>query len=262
MYIVIIVCMVGILGTSYFFLREATYPKVLTYEDAFEFEARENKVDIDAFHKLDKLEVFFTRGHGNNKIHGFLIPRDREKVVIISHGYTLSLAGSIKYINMFLKKGYSVFVYDHRYHGLSSGHFTSFGHYESEDLKQIINSLRNREDRDVRVGLLGESLGAATTLQYIAKYDDVDFIIADCPFSDVKELFEYRMKYDFGFHSKLIINTTSLLSRLFQGWSFRHASAKGKLSNVMTPILFVHGEADKYIPKEMTEELYNEKNPQ
>lgn len=256
--VLILLLFSALLGISYYFLRVATYPKVQTYEETFEFEARENNVDIEAFGQLEKIEIYI-KGYGNHKIHGFMIPGDKEKYVVISHGYTLSLAGSIKYVDMFIKKGYSVLVYDHRNHGLSSGGFTSFGHYESEDLKRIIESLRRKEAGQIKIGLLGESLGAATILQYIAKYDDVDFVIADCPFSDARELFEYRMKYDFGFGSKLIINMASLLSRFLQGWSFEFASAKGKIAGVMTPVLFIHGEADRYIPKAMTEELYNEK---
>lgn len=259
MVIIVTILLAVLIGVSVYFLKEATHPRVMPYDKTFEFEAKENNIDIEAFHELEKLELFMV-GHRGHKIHGFLIPGKREKTVIISHGYTLSLAGSIKYAEMFLNRGYSVFIYDHRNHGLSTRSFTSFGHYESEDLKHIIANLRKRSKNKVKIGLMGESLGAATVLQYIGKHDDVDFVIADCPFSDVKDLFDYRMKYDYGVGSKLIINATSLLSRLLQGWSFRVASSKGKMKNVLTPTLFIHGEEDRYIPKEMTIDMYNEKS--
>ncbi len=259
MNIVLIIVFLACLLTGLYFLQTATRPKVKTYESTFQFEVKENNVDIEAFSKLDKIEMFF-KGHKNHSIHGFLIPRNREKLVVISHGYTLSLAGSIKYADMFLKNDYSVFLYDHRNHGLSGGDFTSFGYYEKEDLNIIIKNLKQRGSKSMKIGLLGESLGAATVLQFVAENDNVDFAIADCPYSDLKELFLYRMKYDYGFGSKFIINIASVLSLFIQGWSFKHASLKGKLAKVQTPILFIHGEKDMYIPKRMSEEMYMEKN--
>ena len=244
---------VGIFGISHYFMRQATYPKVLPYEETFEFEAKENGVDVDAFKKLDKMELYIP-GHGGHQIHGFLIKGTSNKTIILCHGYTLSLAGTIKYSKMFIDKGYSVFLYDHRNHGLSTKSFTSFGHFESEDLRRVIKALRKR-DKSIKFGLMGESLGGATVLQYIAKYDDVDFVIADCPFADAHDIFQYRMKYDYKVAPKFIIH----LTRVLQGWSFKYASVKGRLKNVTTPILFIHGEDDMYIPKAMTEALYEEK---
>lgn len=248
---------VSIFGISYYFMREATYPRVKSYEDTFTFEAEENNVDIEAFKKLDKLELYIPGYHGH-QIHGFFIPGTTDKTVVLSHGYTLSLAGSIKYANMFINKGYSVFLYDHRNHGLSTKSFTSFGHFESEDLRRVITTLRKR-DKVRKIGIMGESLGGATVLQYVAKYDDVEFVIADCPFADAHDIFEYRMRYDYKIAPKFIISLASNLSRVLQGWSFKYASVKGRLKNVTTPILFIHGEADLYIPKSMTEALYEEK---
>ena len=45
-YIFIIILIAGTIGASYYFLREATYPKVQPYEKTFDFEAKENNVDI------------------------------------------------------------------------------------------------------------------------------------------------------------------------------------------------------------------------
>jgi len=255
--IIVSLLLVGIFGVSYYFMRVATYPNVMSYEDTFEFEVKENNIDIEAFNALDKLELYIP-GQGGHQIHGFRIQGKTNKTVVLCHGYTLSLAGSIKYANMFLEKGYTVFLYDHRNHGLSTKSFTSFGHFESEDLRRVIHALRKR-DNTIKIGIMGESLGGATVLQYAAKYDDVDFVIADCPFADAHDVFEYRMRYDYKIAPKFIISLASNLSRVFQGWSFKYASVKGRLKNVTTPILFIHGESDLYIPKSMTEALYEEK---
>lgn len=248
----------AVLAVSLYFLKVATYPKVMPYESSFAYEAEASGLDTDAFHKLEKLELYL-KGEGKHRIHGFLIPGRLDKLVIISHGYSLSLASSIKYADMFLNRGYGVFIYDHRNHGLSSRGFTSFGYYEKQDLRRVIQQLRRRMNNKVKIGLLGESLGGATVLQYVAEYDDVDFAIADCPFSDAHDLFKYRMKYDYGFASSFLINATSFLSRLIQGWSFKYVSVRGRLINTQTPVLFIHGEDDKYTPMEMTLELYDEK---
>ncbi|MGQ0453143.1 alpha/beta hydrolase, partial [Bacillus sp. SS-TM] len=101
---------------------------------------------------------------------------------IQSIGETVNKINSVKYANLFLKRGYNVLIYDHRRHGKTGGKTTSYGYYEKHDLKSVVDWLKNRFGTNITLGIHGESMGAATLLQYAGLVEDgADFYIADCP---------------------------------------------------------------------------------
>ena len=63
------------------------------------------------------------------------------------------------------------------------GKTTSYGYYEKHDLKSVVDWLKSRFGTNITLGIHGESMGAATLLQYAGLVEDgADFYIADCPF--------------------------------------------------------------------------------
>lgn len=52
------------------------------------------------------------------------------------------------------------------------------------------------------------------------------------------------------------IPVTSLITRWKAGYSFKEASALKQLAKVNVPVLFIHGEADLFVPTEMVYRLY------
>ena len=59
-------------------------------------------------------------------------------------------------MDMFLKRGFAVFIYDHRNHGLSGGSDTSYGYYEKFDLKKCTDWVFDKLGKDIMEGLHGE----------------------------------------------------------------------------------------------------------
>ncbi|WP_254438527.1 alpha/beta hydrolase [Paenibacillus sp. DCT19] len=49
---------------------------------------------------------------------------------------------------------------------------------------------------------------------------------------------------------------TSLISKWKAGYSFSEASALKQLAQVKVPVLFIHGEADTFVPTEMVYRLH------
>lgn len=75
-------------------------------------------------------------------------------------------------MNLFIKKGWNVLIYDHRRHGESGGKTTSYGHYEKFDLQTVVNWLKNEVGESLILGIHGESMGAVTTLLYGGMVED------------------------------------------------------------------------------------------
>lgn len=59
-------------------------------------------------------------------------------------------------------------IYDLRHHGDSGGPNTTFGYYEKEDFKTIVDWVEERLDKDAIIGTHGESMGAAISIQQAA----------------------------------------------------------------------------------------------
>ncbi|GAB1483724.1 hypothetical protein MASR2M78_25400 [Treponema sp.] len=108
--------------------------------------------------------------------------------------------------------------------------------------------------------IVGESMGAATALQYAAlpgSSKDVDAIIADCSFSDMEEelvarLAAYHIPRVFSFPVQFVLGH---LSKRLRGFSLKDASPQRAVLASSLPVLFIHGADDTYVPARMSEKM-------
>ncbi|MBU3158550.1 alpha/beta hydrolase [Clostridium frigoris] len=256
----LIIITIIILVIGWHFSSIIIYPKVRNYNYTYDAEVNDGKIVIEKFNNLEKLEVYIDSQY-DYKIHGFFFPNNSsKKVIILCHGITCSLYSSVKYMDMFLKKDFAVFIYDHRNHGLSGGSNTSFGYYEKFDLKKCTDWLFDKLGKNIIIGLHGESMGAGIALQYIAIDDRIDFCIEDCGYSDAQDLFSHRLKKDYNINNFALIKLASKISEIRTGWDFKDASPITTLPEIRIPILFIHGEDDEYVPTYMCKQMYLKTN--
>ncbi|MGM9929841.1 MAG: alpha/beta hydrolase [Bacillus sp. (in: firmicutes)] len=225
-----------------------------------EREIKAGRLHVPDFESLPKQEVMLDSPFGYPLNCLFVSPHPTNKWMIFCHGITENKYNSIKYMNLFIKKGYNAIIYDHRRHGNSGGNTSSYGFYEKWDLDVIVKELKKREGNDVIFGIHGESMGAATTLLYAGCIrDDAAFYIADCPFSTLQGQVQYRIKKDIPLPSWLILPIGSLFLKMRDGYSLHEVSPLAAVKQINNPILFIHSENDDYIPVAMTKELYEAK---
>jgi len=257
--LITILIIIAIFIIGWHFSSIIIYPKVQKYNYTYNDEVENGKIDVDKFNNLEKLEVYIDSKYGY-KIHGFFFPNNNsKKSIILCHGITWSLYGSVKYMDIFLKRGFSVFIYDHRNHGLSGGRDTSFGYYEKFDLKKCTDWLFDKLGKDILVGLHGESMGAGIALQNIAIDARIIFCIDDCGYSDAQELFQHRLEKDYDIKKLPLVKLSSRISKMRVGWRFKDVSPITTLPKVKIPILFIHGEEDDYVPASMCKQMYSVK---
>ncbi|MBW9152813.1 alpha/beta hydrolase [Clostridium estertheticum] len=254
--VVLIIITSIILIVGWHFSSIVIYPEVRNYTCTYDTEVKEGKIEIETFNNLEKQEVYIDSEY-NYKVHGFFFPNNgSKKVIILCHGITCSLYSSVKYMDMFLKKDFAIFIYDHRNHGLSGGSNTSFGYYEKFDLKKCTDWLFDKLGKDIIIGLHGESMGAGIALQNIAIDDRINFCIEDCGYSDAQDLFSRRLRKDYNINSFALIKLASKISKIRTGWDFKDVSPITTLPKVKIPILFIHGEDDDYVPTYMCKQMY------
>lgn len=234
-------------------------PKTLDHQFAYHYDLEREKFDLNYWNKLVKEEVSIRSNHGYDLFGIWLPQKDAKKTVIICHGIRWNLMGSIKYVFLFFDRGYNVLLFDNRNHGRSGGSSTSFGRWEKEDLKSCVDFVEERMGKGAYVGTLGESLGAASVLQHLGIDPRVKFCIADCPYSDLRELLEFRLSQDYPYLKLPILPIASLFTRLRAGFAIHEVSPIEAIRSVETPVLFIHGLADDYILPKMSEDMYNAK---
>lgn len=177
------------------------------------------------------------------------------KYVIISHGYTDNRMGALKYVPMYLDLGYNCIIYDLRGHGENESTFTTYGIRESKDLKCLIDDTRSRYKDLSELGLHGESLGAATTLTALSEKPDVDFVVADCGFSDIENVL--KEGYQNANLPAFLVDIADFTGKLRFHYSLKDMRPIDSLDENTIPILFIHGAEDRFISPKNSEDMAN-----
>lgn len=243
-----------------FFTNRLMYIKKKTDDEIIEREIAAGHFDEEAFRQLPKESFSIPSVHGYF-IHGYIVqPYPTNQFMIISHGVTMNSFNSVKYMNLFLERGWNILLYDHRRHVLTGGKTTSYGYYEKDDLETVVNFVRNRFDAKSVIGVHGESMGAVTTLLYAGTTKKgCNFYIVDCPFSSLEEQLKIRLKEEFRLPHQLIFPVAKPFLKVRGGYDLKDVSPIDIIGRIEEPILFIHSESDDYIPVQMTEALYEKK---
>lgn len=215
----------------------------------------------DEYEALPKREVSIPSSFGYTLKAVLVEPHETNRYIIIAHGVTQSKTNSVKYMNLFLDRGFNAVIYDHRRHGESGGKTTSYGYYEKFDLKSVVDWLKAEKGPELFLGIHGESMGAATLLLYAGMLEDgADFYVADCPFSDFSEQLAYRIKEEVKFFpAKLLLPLAGLVLRIRDRYSLRDLSPISVIEHIKNPILFIHSTKDDFILPYMTQALFEQK---
>nr|WP_230501498.1 alpha/beta hydrolase [Sutcliffiella rhizosphaerae] len=260
MIIIVGILLSYILFIGIFFTNKVMYIRKKTNEEILEREKLLGHYQEELYDIIPKKELTIASPFGYN-IYGEMVDvPDSNRFMIFSHGVTQNTLNSIKYMNIFLERGWNVILYDHRRHGRSGGKTTSYGFYEKHDLKAVVDWVRESTSEDAVIGIHGESMGAATLLLYAGAIEDgADFYIADCPFSDLEEQLNYRLKMDYRIPKQLVMPIANTFLRIRDKYSIRDVSPINVMENIDNPVLFIHSEPDDFIPLMMTQQLFEKK---
>lgn len=195
-------------------------------------------------------------------ISGILIPSavDNSPTIIALHGKGSNRIGVLRFGYMFYKSGFNVLIYDQRHHGRSEGRFTTYGHYESYDVSEAIDFLESKNIPTDRLGIIGESFGAATSILAGAIDDRIQFVIADSSYVSMTKAVKdnaWRMNYiphypipDIGFAVAGIIAN-------FNPWKVSPINA---IKTINKPVLIIHCDLDVWAYPEYAYQLFEASN--
>lgn len=181
-----------------------------------------------------------------------------DKTVIVAHGYMGNAETMANYAKMFHDLGYNVLVPDARGHGRSEGDYIGFGWPERKDYVQWIDKILAETGQSQQIVLYGVSMGLATVMMTSGEKlpNNVKAIIEDCGYSSVDEELAYQLKDMFNLPSFPLIQVTSLITKIRAGYFLGEASAVDQLTKNTKPMLFIHGDADTFVPYNMLAKVY------
>ncbi len=203
------------------------------------------------FYGLTFENVSFSSTEDELTLRGWYLPVEGSRqVIIIVHGANGNRAdstiGILDIASKLVKHGYNVLMFDLRGHGESEGSRMSAGYYEKRDLTGAVRFVKGRGFEDI--GVLGFSMGAATALITAAENNDIDAIVADNSFADLKDMMEpeftKRTKFPRFFLSPLLF-----MVKIMYGVDFTAVRPVESIHEIAPrPIFFIHGEMDDTVP--------------
>lgn len=209
---------------------------------------RLTEVHTPAEYGLDYEEVAFPAADGLT-LRGFWIPAPgSQRAVIILHGHGNSLDWDVQRAPHFHRAGFNVLLFDFRAHGRSDGKVATFGYLERQDVLGAVEFLKSRGMK--RIGLLGFSYGGMASMLAAPLCPDIHAVVSDGGPARLRSAIEGRAvewrlpRPVGGFLGWLVVALTSarLGVNLFR---FEPARWAGKIAP--RPLLFIHGELDKYL---------------
>ncbi|MCY9592477.1 alpha/beta hydrolase [Paenibacillus chitinolyticus] len=194
------------------------------------------------------------------RLNGWYLEAERPSDVtaLLAHGYSGQGRDMASFAQIHHELGYNVLMPDNRGHGQSEGEYIGFGWTDRLDYVNWIRYILQRSGENARILLHGVSMGGATVLMASGERlpDQVKGIIADCSYTSVKDILSYQLKRMFKLPAFPLIPLTSLICKLKAGYFFGEASALRQVKRTEKPILFIHGEADTFVPFFMVHGLY------
>lgn len=203
----------------------------------------------------EKLEI---ENRNGDILHADLIKPEKESniYVLCIHGYTSAPKFMGIYAKKFRELGYNVVLPSLRGHADSEEEFISMGWKDRLDVVDWINYIV-KEHPDCEIVLHGVSMGAATTMMTLGEElpSNVKAAIEDCGYTNAWDVIKHKMSKmkipDFPF-----LYSADGINRMRENFSLKDASCTEQLKKCITPLLFIHGEADDFVPYSMLDIVY------
>ena len=207
----------------------------------------------------------FIVGNNNVKLHGLIVCHpDSERIQehsLVLHGYTDNAEVMMRYYYLHyevLKR--NVIVPEHFGHGLSEGDHIRMGWLDRLEIHHWIETAHKLWPEGEQI-VHGLSMGGATTMMLSGDPtpDYLKAFIEDCGYTSTWDQLAYRLENDYNLPAHPVLDCADWVCQRRFGWSFKESSAVAQLAKSTKPMLFIHGDADDFVPCRMVYQCYDAK---
>ena len=155
--------------------------------------------------------------------------------------------------------GRNALIVDQRASGDSEGNIISFGINERKDCLSWVNFMVEHFGGDVKIILTGISMGGATVLMAAGEKlpENVIGVLSDCGYTSPKEII-CKVIGQMKLPAKICYPFVRLGARWFGHFDLDETSSVEALKKCKLPVFFTHGEADDFVPCQMSVDMYND----
>ena len=164
----------------------------------------------------------------------------RRGTMVYLHGVADNRTSGAGVVDRFGARGFDVVAYDSRAHGDSDGDLCTYGFYEKQDLRRVLDAVPAGP-----IVLIGTSLGAAVALQEAAGDPRVTAVVAAEIFSDLRTVATERAPF---FFSPRVIRRAFGLAEQQGRFQIDAVSPVTAAAAITQPVLLIHGDSDVDTP--------------
>lgn len=153
--------------------------------------------------------------------------------------------------------GHNALLVDQRAAGRSDGSIITFGINEHKDCLSWVDFAISHFGADVKIVLTGVSMGAATVVMAAGKKlpENVMYVLADCGYFSAKEIIK-KVISEMHLPAAVLYPFVKLGARIFGKFDLEEYSPVEAVKNAEIPVIFIHGDADDFVPYEMSYKLW------
>ena len=204
--------------------------------------------------ELDRSQVRFRARDGRASIDAWYLPATpRQGAVILVHGKDACRGDELKsptftLAQRFHAAGISVLMIDLRGHGTSSPARLSYGWHERHDVLGAVDYLLERGYAPGRIGVLGASLGGATSVLAAAEEPAIGAVVTDSAYASFEDMIE-RQYAKLAHLPHCFLPGALAIGRLLLGVDVRKVRPLALMPRLRgRPVLVIHSRGDRFVP--------------
>lgn len=235
---------------------------------------------LDSLQQAQALRSYPLINQQGEKLHALYVKAavPTLKTAVIVHGYTDNAVRMLHIGYLYSRMlGYNILLPDLHGHGMSAGAEIQMGWKDRLDVLEwtatadelfgrTVDSLGRAYSQPTQMVVHGISMGAATTMMVSGEVEHglhqqpfIKCFVEDCGYTTVWDEFKGELKSQFSLPAFPLLHIASRLCSLEYGWNFQEASALEQVKRCNLPMLFIHGDADTFVPTWMVYPLYEAK---
>lgn len=231
------------------------------YTDIFENAGEDVKAVCEELRRTPMKKVHI-RSFDGLRLAGHLWETEHpRRLLIMAHGWRGAWWKDCGYSAPFYHaSGCNILFIEQRAHGESEGERIDFGVTERFDIARWVEAAkRHMNPLGLPIYLAGVSMGASAVLMSAglpAVENNVRGIIADCGYTSATSVIREVFDDLTGGKGRTAAMFADGAFRFHTGRSYREADTVSVMERCHVPVLFIHGEADSFVPVKMSRRNY------
>lgn len=179
-------------------------------------------------------------------------------IELMFHGYRGTAEHDLSVgIQRCFSMGHSALIVDQRASSRSGGNVISFGINEHRDCLSWIDFMVSHFGPDVKIIPGGISMGASTVLMAAGHPlpPNVLYVMADCGYSSANEIIK-KCARQIHLPANFFYPFVKLAAKIWGHFDLEETSPAEAMKTCKVPVVFIHGEADDFVPHEMSIKNY------